>query len=139
VFVGLSSGIRKADGRCFLPTTPVAEAAEGGRVKKNILLVVGWGVLLVLASLLLPPLDSRVNPGPFLAKSFIVATIVLSIYTVVVMFGYFNRSWRRVGLVPNRVEYASWLGFQTILFLGVFVWILKALILAVAHRFGFLP
>ena len=108
-------------------------------MKKSILLVVGWGVLLVLASLLLPPLDSRVNPGPLLAKSFIVATIGLSIYTAVVMFGYFNRSWRRVGLVPNRVEYASWLGFQTTLFLGVFVWILKALILAVAHRFGFLP
>jgi hypothetical protein len=54
-------------------------------MKKNILLVVGWGVLLVLASLLLPPLDSRVNPGPFLARSFIAATIVLSIYTVVVM------------------------------------------------------
>jgi hypothetical protein len=108
-------------------------------VKKNILLVVGWGVLLVLAALLLPPLDSRVNPGPLLAKSFIVATIAMSLYTVVVMFSYFNRSWRRVGLVPNRVEYVTWLGFQTALFLVVFVWVLKAVLLAVAHRFGFLP
>ncbi len=112
---------------------------EAGQVRKNIVLVAGWVLLLLLAALLLPPLDSRVNPGPLLAKSFIVATIALSIYTVVVMFGYFNRSWRRVGLVPNRVEYATWLGFQTALFLVVFVWILKALILAVAHRFGFLP
>jgi uncharacterized membrane protein YbhN (UPF0104 family) len=111
----------------------------GGQVKKNILLVAGWIILLVLAALLLPPLDSRVNPRPLLANTFIVATIVLSIYTVVIMFGYFNRSWRRVGLVPNRVEYTSWLGFQTALFLVVFVWILKALVLAVAHRCGFLP
>src|SRR5205807_8219838 len=86
-------------------TSLVAEGAEGGQVKKNLLLVVGWVVLLALAALLLPPLDSRVNPGPLLTKSFIVATVALSIYTVVVMFGYFNRSWRRVGLVPNRVEY----------------------------------
>ncbi|MGA2300803.1 MAG: hypothetical protein ABSG77_08935 [Candidatus Acidiferrum sp.] len=118
---------------------PATRTTEAGQVKHNIVLVAGWVILLLLASLLLPPLDSRVNPGPLLAKSFIVATIALSLYTVVVMFGYFNRSWRRVGLAPNRVEYATWLGFQTALFLVVFVWVLKAVVLAVAHRFGFLP
>ena len=117
----------------------VTREAGGGQVKKNILLVAGWIILLVLASFLLPPLDSRVNPGPLLAKSFIVATIAMSLYTVVIMFGYFNRSWRRVGLVPNRAEYATWLGFQTALFLVAFVWVLKAVVFAVAHRFGFLP
>lgn len=117
----------------------VTREAGGGQVKKNVLLVAGWVILLALSALFLPPLDSRINPGPLLAKSFIVATIALSTYTVVVMFGYFNRSWRRVGLVSNRVEYTTWLGFQTALFLVVFVWVLKALLLAVAHRFGFLP
>jgi hypothetical protein len=118
---------------------PATRKAKAGQLRRNIVLGAGWVILLLLASLLLPPLDSRVNPGPVLAVSFIVATVALSIYTVAVMFGYFNRSWRRVGLVPNRVEYATWLGIQTALFLVVIVWIFKALALAVAHRFGFLP
>lgn len=85
-------------------------------MKKHLWLLAGWAIFLVLAAMLLPPLDSRINPGPLLSDSFIVATIALSIYTAVFLFGYYIGSWRRVGLVPNRVEYTTWLGFQTALF-----------------------
>ena len=107
-------------------------------MKKNLFLVAAWILILSLAAFLLPPLDSRAGPGPLLARTFIVATVVLFAYTMVMMFGYFNRAWRRVGLVSNRVQYASWLCFETVLFLVVLAWILKVVVPVVAHRLAFL-
>ena len=111
---------------------------DGIEEVRNVLLVATWIALLVLAAILLPPLDSRVEPRPILAKFFVVSTIILSLYTVIVMFVYFDRAWRRAGSVPNRVEYISWLSLETVIFLMIFVWILKILIVGVARRFGFL-
>ena len=109
-----------------------------GQMKKTVLLAAGWIIILSLAAFLLPPLDSRADPVPLLARGFIIATIGLSAYTLVVTFGYFYRAWRRAGAVPNKVEYASWLGFQTVLFLVVLVWVLRVAVPAVVHRIGVL-
>lgn len=110
----------------------------GGQVKKNVLFIAAWVVLLSLAAFLLPPLDSRANPAPLLARSFIVATLLLSTYTLVKVFAYLVRSWQRVGAVPNRMEYATWLGLQTVVFLAILVWVFAVAVPVVAHRLKFL-
>jgi hypothetical protein len=111
--------------------------ATGGRERKMTkgrLLAAGWLILFMLGAIVLPPTDSHQSPRLLLAISFVVAFSVLSASTLIAMLSYLIRSWRRVGLVPNRVSYSVWLGFETTLFLVVLGWILWAMALAVAHR-----
>src|SRR5690242_13522553 len=106
----------------------------GGKVKKSMLLIVAWAALLSLAAYVLPPLGSRANPTPLVTGLFIVVTLLLSTYTLVEVFAYLVRSWRRVGTVPNRTEYAAWLSLQSVVFLVILAWVLGVAVPVIAHR-----
>jgi hypothetical protein len=77
-------------------------------------IAVGWAVFLWVAALVLPQLDSRARAHPA------VQVIILTVYglfllgTPIALTNYFIGAWRRIGLVPNRIAYVSWLSLESI-------------------------
>ena len=95
---------------------------------------IGWAVLLVGAALALPPIDSHAPVHPVLMGVIVTCCAALIVATPIALTTYFNRSWRRVGTVPNRAAYVTWLTLESIAALGVLAMLMYPFIrLAVAR------
>lgn len=95
---------------------------------------IGWAVLLVGAALALPPMDSHAPVSPVLTGVIVTCCVALILATLIAVTTYFNRSWRRLGTVPNRAAYVTWLALESIATLGVLAMLMYPLIrLAVAR------
>ena len=81
----------------------------------------GWMIILILAAVLLPPLDSRIQPHPTVAVFVVVCCAALLTVTCISLFRYFRDSWRKWRSVSNRTEYLIWLSLETFAAIGVLV------------------
>jgi hypothetical protein len=75
---------------------------------------IGWLLGLVLAALFLPAPDLGLRPASGVIKGVLIFLAVWVTYTVVAFPVYLYRAWLRVKVVPNRIEYALWVGFETL-------------------------
>jgi hypothetical protein len=80
---------------------------------------IGWAVLLMGAALALPPMDSHAPVHPVLTGVIVTCCVAMICATLIAVTTYFNRSWRRVGTVPNRAAYVTWLALESIAALSV--------------------
>jgi hypothetical protein len=86
-------------------------------IRLGLVLCGGWFAILVIAAIILPPIDSRTisrNAVPFL-----VPTAAWLLLTIVALATYFYRAWRRIPLVSNKKTYVAWLTFETACVLGL--------------------
>jgi general secretion pathway protein G len=93
-------------------------------IKWKLVLPCGWLVIFVAATIILPPIDSRVSSGS--AVLILALTVVWLLLTTIALGVYFYRAWQRVSLVPNKTAHVGWLGFETVCALamvGGFVWL----------------
>ena len=74
----------------------------------------GWLLGLVVAAIFLPPPDLGLRPASGLIKGVLVFLAVWVTYTAVAVPLYLYRAWLKVKSVPNRIEYALWVGFETL-------------------------
>jgi len=72
-------------------------------------LALAWAALLICSALVLPPLDSHIQPRPAVMAVFLVCGTVLLCATFIAAVRYFTQSWGRVRQVPNRTAYVTWL------------------------------
>jgi hypothetical protein len=77
-------------------------------------IALAWAVLLWTAALVLPQLGPQAQAHPIVKSVVAVLFSLLLIGTPVALIRYFNRAWRRVDAVPNRVAYVTWLSLETI-------------------------
>lgn len=94
-------------------------AAKIGTGKHLGFVLLAWAVFFLLAAWVLPPLDSRLRPGPLVYWSFATLTVLLVLPTVIVIPAYVYRSWLKLPSVPNRTAYGLWVSFESLLLLGV--------------------
>jgi general secretion pathway protein G len=80
-------------------------------VRLGLALCGGWFAILVIAAIILPPIDSRTILGN--AVPFLVLTAVWLLLTIVALATYFYRAWRRIPIVSNKKTYVAWLTFET--------------------------
>jgi len=72
------------------------------------ILVGGWVIVLLSAAIFLPRHVSNLVAYPI-----IVLSAVWFLLSVVVLFFYLYRAWRRVGAVPNKAAYIAWLSIES--------------------------
>ncbi len=87
-----------------------------GRVKDAnhaLVVTVGWPLGLVLAAIFLPLGDLGIRPASALIKSVLAVLVVWTTYTAIAIPLSLYRAWLRIRIVPNRIEYALWVGFET--------------------------
>ena|ERR1022692_2245450 len=77
-------------------------------------IALAWAVLLWTAALVLPQLGPQAQAHPIVKSVVAVLFNLLLIGTPVALIRYFNRAWRRVDAVPNRVAYVTWLSLEAI-------------------------
>jgi len=75
---------------------------------------IGWLLGLVLAAIFLPPPDLGLRPASGVVKSVLVFLAVWVTYTAVAVPLYLYRAWLRARVVPNKLEYMLWVGFETL-------------------------
>ena len=75
---------------------------------------IGWLLGLVLAAIFLPLPDLGIRPASGVVKGVLVVFAVWTVYTIVAVPLYLYRAWLRVKVVPNRIEYTLWVGFETL-------------------------
>src|ERR1700733_62681 len=78
------------------------------RVKSGLVLLSGWVVILVSATVMLPSIESSAIVFPMLALM-----LIWFLLSVVALVFYFHRAWLRVEAVPNKAAYIAWLGIET--------------------------
>ncbi len=78
-----------------------------------------WVVFLWSAALVLPQLGPRTQAHPIVKALVSGMSVLLLTGTPIALIGYFNRAWRRVDAVPNRVAYVTWLSLETIAGVGL--------------------
>ncbi len=105
-------------------------AAKIGTGKHLGFVLLSWAVFFVLAAWVLPPLDSRLRPGPLVYWSFATLTVLLVLPTVIVIPAYVYRSWLKLPSVPNRTAYGLRVSFESLLLLALpiglaFWWLTK--------------
>ena len=92
------------------------------------LVSIGWFLGLILAALFIPPPDFGARHGSAFVKVLLGVLGIWFLYTVVAVPLYFYRAWRRLPTVPNKVAYATWLGFET--------FVVISLLSAIAYALG---
>ena len=74
----------------------------------------GWAIFLWCAGMVLPNLDSHTRAHPVVKAIIAVVYTVFLIGTPIALATYFNRAWRRVETVPNRIAYIIWMSLESI-------------------------
>jgi hypothetical protein len=74
----------------------------------------GWVVFLIGAALVLPPLDSHVQPHPALKALLFVCGTGLIAATFMAAFRYFNEAWGKARNVSNKAAYVVWLSLESL-------------------------
>jgi hypothetical protein len=87
-------------------------------IRWGLVLSCGWGVILVAAAIILPRFDSRQDSFPLLWWLLVIIWFCLTTFA---LWRYFYRGWQRVSLVPNKAAYVSWLSFETLAAVGIYV------------------
>jgi hypothetical protein len=80
--------------------------------------VLAWMVFLWCAALALPHLDSHAQANPVVKAIFVAGYATLLTGTPIALMNYFNRAWRRVGIVPNTTVYVIWLSLESLAAVG---------------------
>ena len=70
----------------------------------------GWLVILLSAAIILP----RTDVSNAVAYPIILLMAIWFLLSVVALFFYFYRAWRRVGAVSNKTAYITWLSIESI-------------------------
>jgi hypothetical protein len=97
-------------------------------------IALAWFVFLLVAAWVLPPLDSHQRVPPAVKGVAAVVCGLFIIGTLIALTTYFTRAWRKLGTVPNRSAYMTWLGLETIAALFVLCGLAYSTIIwAVAH------
>jgi hypothetical protein len=78
------------------------------QIKWGLVLFWGWPAILGTAAVILP----RDVPDA-VAYPIILLTAVWFLLTVVALFVYFYRAWKRVGAVSNKAAYIAWLSIES--------------------------
>ena len=81
--------------------------------------LLAWFVFFVLAAIVLPPVDSHLQPAAPLWWSLLTVAVLLAVSTVIVIPAYVYQSWLRLPTVPNRTAYGLWVGLESLLLLAV--------------------
>lgn len=74
---------------------------------------IGWVVGLIIAAMFMPRPDFGSHPS-LVIKGVFVIIAVWTAYTAVAVPLYLCRAWYRLRTVPNKTDYALWLGFETL-------------------------
>jgi len=93
--------------------------AKSGTDKHLCFVLLGWFAFLVIAAVILSPVDSHVEPGPVTLWSIVTITALLTLYTGVAVPAYLYQSWLRLPTVPNKTAYGLWIGLESLLLLSV--------------------
>ena len=102
--------------------------ARVGRARHLYILLLVWAVFLLLAACVLPPLDSRLPPSPLVGWSMVALTVLLALLSAIIVPAYLYLSWLKLPTVPNKTAYGLWMGFETLLLLGVPIWLAFSLL-----------
>ena len=81
--------------------------------------LLAWFAFFVLAAIVLPPVDSHLQPAAPLWWSLLAVAVLLAVPTVIVIPAYVYQSWLRLPTVPNRTTYGLWVAFESLLLLAV--------------------
>ncbi len=103
--------------------------ARIGRAKHLYILLLAWLVFPVPAALILPPLDSRQQSPPLVVWSCFALIVLLALVSAVIVPSYLYQSWSKLPSVPNKRVYGLWIGFETLLLLGVPMWLVLSLLM----------
>ena len=68
-------------------------------------------------------MDSHLQPAPLVYCSFVTLAVLLALPTAIVIPAYVYQSWLRLPTVPNRTVYGLWLGLESLLLVGVPIWL----------------
>jgi hypothetical protein len=93
------------------------------RIKWGLALFVGWLVILLSAAIILP----RTDVSNAVVYPIILLMAMWFLLSVVALFFYFYRAWRRVGAVSNKAAYIAWLSIESMFALAAvagIVWFL---------------
>lgn len=95
------------------------------RIEKHLFFVfLAWWVTSVFAAAILPPSPSHVRPEWSLTIwSIVIMVSMLTIYTATILLIYFYQSWKELPTVANKTSYSVWLGFESLVFLAILIWI----------------
>jgi hypothetical protein len=86
------------------------------RIRWGLVLVCGWLVILISAAILLPPTNTKIIS--VMAIPILALMLFWLLLSVVGLFVYFYRAWRRVAFVPNKAAYTAWMSIETTFALG---------------------
>jgi hypothetical protein len=92
------------------------------QIKWGLVLFWGWPVILGTAAVILPRTVSNAVAYPI-----ILLMAIWFLLSVVALFFYFYRAWKRVGGVPNKAAYIAWLSIESVFALAAvagIVWFL---------------
>lgn len=101
-------------------TLPIAKI---GTARNLGFVLLAWFLLLGWVASAFPPLDSHLKPGPLVFWSFMILAVPLALLTVIFILAYLYQSWLMLPTAPNKIVYGLWLGFETLLLLGVPLWL----------------
>jgi hypothetical protein len=79
------------------------------QVKWGPILLGGWLIILLWAAIILPRDVSNLVAYPIIAL-----LAIWFLLSVVMVFVYLYRAWRRVGAVPNKSAYIAWLSIESV-------------------------
>ena len=72
-----------------------------------------WFAFLWIAALILPNLDSHAQAHPAAKAIAAAGYATLLVTTPIALIRYFNRAWRRVSTVENKIVYVIWLSLES--------------------------
>ena len=81
--------------------------------------LLAWVIFLLIAALLLPPLDSHLQPGSIVGWGVVMMAILLALTSMIIVPAYLYRSWLRLPTVSNRTAYGLWISFESLLLLAM--------------------
>jgi fatty-acid desaturase len=94
------------------------------QIRWGLILVCGWLVILVSAAILMPPTNSKIVS--VMAIPILALMLFWLLLSVVGIFVYFYRVWRRIAFVANKAAYIAWMSIETTVALaglGGIVWL----------------
>lgn len=112
-------------------TLPIAKVGTGRNLG---FVLLAWFVLLWWAAWAFPPLDSHPKPGPLVFWSFMILAVPLALLTVIFVLAYLYQSWLMLPTARNKIVYGLWLGFETLLLLGVPIWLAISFLTEILSR-----
>jgi hypothetical protein len=102
--------------------------AKIGTGKQLGFVLLAWVVFFLLAALVLPPLDSHLQPARLVYWSFVILAVLFILPTAIIVPAYVYQSWRRLPTVSNRAAYALWVSLESLLFLAILIWLVSLVI-----------